>query len=245
MVCESFGLVKVTQGKGGGCLAHQNFPQRGICPQGRTEARKRDSEASAPLRGADWLKRPQTRGPVAWERPRGLRAGGTQPRGACWGGARRRGGLRERGSGPALLSRVGAAIACSLGERRSAPLAQPGLRRHHGPVRHHLFQDRAGLPQPHLLGELAGGPSPGRPLRGAGGPGGRGSQSRARPGPAALVALWWGLSRSRRRSGRCRPEGSGTRACWHGARVTRVATVGAACGTLCWLPRPSLSGCQA
>lgn len=59
----------------------------------------------------------------------------------------------------------------------SAPLRSPSRasagRRHHGPVRHHLLQDRAGLPQPHLLGELAGGPGPGRPLRGAGGPGGR------------------------------------------------------------------------
>lgn len=41
------------------------------------------------------------------------------------GGARRRGGLRERGSGPAVLSGAAAAIAFSLGERRSARPAGP------------------------------------------------------------------------------------------------------------------------
>ncbi|KAH0509689.1 Tetraspanin-3 [Microtus ochrogaster] len=55
----------------------------------RTEARKRDSEASAPLRGADWLKRPQTRDPVAWERPRGAAAARSREvlAGAVRGGA--------------------------------------------------------------------------------------------------------------------------------------------------------------
>lgn len=112
MVYESFGLVKVTQGKGagGGCLAHQNFPKRGICPQGRTEARKRDSEASAPLRGADWLKRPQTRGPVAWERPRGA-AGGRHAAARC------------------LLGRCAAARG-SAGTRLRPSTSQPSRRRH-------------------------------------------------------------------------------------------------------------------
>lgn len=186
------------------------------------------------LRGADWLKRPQTRDLVAWERPRGPAAGCTQLRGACWGGA----GVCGKA---ARAQQFSAEPPAPLPSRSvsAAPLRSPSRasagRRHHGPMRHHLLQDRAGLPQPHLLGELAGSPGRGRPLCGAWGPGGRGSQPRGRRGPAAselFVGVLPGPSGGQDGADRRSRGGGPPPVRWHGARVTRVAAV-RACGSLC------------
>lgn len=131
----------------------------------------------------------------------------------------------------------------------AAPLRSPSRasagRRHHGPMRHHLLQDRARLPQPHLLGELAGSPGRGRPLCGAWGPGGRGEPAEGSPGPCGLGALGGvlpgpdgGQGGADRRSGGVPPSGLLAR-----CQVTRVPAT-RACGELC-ARGLSLSGRQA
>lgn len=118
---------------------------------------------------------------VAKERHLGLRRLRRTARRLLGSTARRRGGPRGGA----------AAIAASLRGQR------------HGPVRHHVLQDRAGLPEPHLLGEwgrwarCGGGRGPGGVPAAEARPGGRfpgpsrasGEGGRGAPGLRTASAL--------------------------------------------------------
>lgn len=194
-------------------MSHQDFPPNKIQHPRTVRGQKKrrggvgsfKRRGHLVLRGDDWLKRPQTRDLVAWERPGGPAAGCTQLRGACWGGAGVCGNAAQAQQFSAEPPAPLPPRSVSAAPLRSPSRASAG-RRHHGPVRHHLLQDRAGLPQPHLLGELAGSRGRGRPQCGAWGPGGRGSLLRGRPGPAAskpLVGSFQGPAEARTVQTRC------------------------------------------
>lgn len=193
-------------------MSHQNFPKRGFCNSRTVRGQKKrrggvgsfKRRGHLVLRGDDWLKRPQTRDLVAWERPRGPAAGCTQLRGACWGGAGVCGNAAQ-------AQQFSAEPPAPLPPRSvsAAPLAQPGLRR---PAARTMGQcgitsSKTVLVFLNLIFWVSW-----RAARAGGGLGAaRGDQAGAGASRGVARALrprspWWGPSGAGRRPGRCRPE---------------------------------------